>query len=167
VLNLFPIASLRVAKLLLLLGHMGSVRRLPVPDRPLDDEIGRAGDESVVGRLGQLLWLEVELGLADMRHTIRGFLIALAVAVPAAIALIASVVVLLAAALAPFFNAPWQPLLIAGGGVALLSLAALGWSAWRLTHVSWPTETLKSFEETWRWLVLQLKSRLTLRAPAA
>jgi hypothetical protein len=146
---------------------MGSVRRLPVSARFSDDEVEGAGDESVVARLAHLLRLELELGLADMRHTIRGLLIALAIAVPAAVALIAALVMLLAAALAPLFDAPWQPLLIAGGGVALLSLAGLGWSVWRLTHLSWPSETLKSFEETWRWLVLQLRSRLTLRAPAA
>jgi MFS family permease len=145
---------------------MGSVRRLSVSARPHPEEL-HDGDESVVARLAHLLRLELELGLADMRHTIRGLVIALVIAVPAAIALIASLVVLIGALLSPLFNAPWQPLLIAGGGVGLLSLAALGWSAWRLTHLTWPTETLKSFEETWRWLVRQLRSRLTLRAPAA
>jgi hypothetical protein len=145
---------------------MGSVRRLSVSARPHPEEL-HDGDESVVARLAHLLRLELELGLADMRHTIRGLVIALVIAVPAAIALIASLVVLIGALLSPLFNAPWQPLLIAGGGVGLLSLAALGWSVWRLTHLTWPTETLKSFEETWRWLVRQLRSRLTLRAPAA
>jgi len=148
---------------------MSSVQRLPVSASPdgdgVDDDATR--DDGVVARLAQLLRLEVELGVADVRHTLRGLAIALAIAAPAAMALIASVVMLIAAALAPLFNAPWQPLLIAGGGVALLSLAALGWSAWRVTHLSWPTETLRSFEETWRWLVRQLRSRLTLRAPAA
>jgi hypothetical protein len=165
-LNIFPAILSPLATLLLAFFRMGSVRRLPIADRPQHDARGD-GDDSVVTRLAHLLRLEVELGLADMRHTVRGLLMALAIAVPAAIALIASLVTLIAALLAPLFNAPWQPLLIAGGGVALLSLAALGWSAWRLTHLSWPTETLKSFEETWRWLVLQLRSRLTLRAPAA
>jgi hypothetical protein len=146
---------------------MSSVRRLAVSARPDDHRVDDIADEGVVARLAQLLRLEVELGLADVCHTIRGLVIALAVAAPAAIALIASLAVLIAAALSPLFNAPWQPLLIAGGGVAVLSLAALGWSAWRLTHLSWPTETLRSFEETWRWLVLQLRSRLTLRRPAA
>jgi Putative Actinobacterial Holin-X, holin superfamily III len=147
---------------------MSSVRRLPVSARLDGDRLDDPDrDDGVVGRLAQLLRLELELGLADVRHTIRGVAIALAVAAPAAIALIASLVVLVAAALSPLFHAPWQPLLIAGGGVALLSLGALGWSTWRLTHLSWPTETLRSFEETWRWLVLQLRSRLTLRKPAA
>ena len=35
----------------------------------------------------------------------------------AAIALVSSLVILLAAALSPLFGAPWEPLLIAGGGV--------------------------------------------------
>jgi Putative Actinobacterial Holin-X, holin superfamily III len=166
-LNIFPEILAQLATLLLFLERMGSVRRLPVSARPHHEEVHDAGDESVVTRLAHLLRLELELGLADVRHTLRGLVIALAIAVPAAIALIASLVVLIAALLSPLFNAPWQPLLIAGAGVALLSLAALGWSAWRLRHLSWPTETLKSFEETWRWLVLQLRSRLTLRAPAA
>jgi hypothetical protein len=87
--------------------------------------------------------------------------------VPAAIAFIAALVVLLAGAVAPFFGASWEPLVIAGGAVALPALAALGWTAWRLTHLSWPTETLRSFDETWRWLAAQLRSRLTLRSPVA
>lgn len=116
----------------------------------------------MVTRLTRLLRLEVELGLVEGRQFIRTVAIAVAVAVIAAVALISSVVVLVAAGVAPLFGAAWEPLLIAGGGVALLSLAALGWSAWRLKHLSWPTETLKSFEENWRWLAAQLRSRLTL-----
>jgi len=133
---------------------MATVHRLPVP--------ARAEDEGVVTRLARLLRLEVELGLVESRLLIRRLAVAVAVAVVAAIALISSLVMLVAAAVAPLFDAPWEPLLIAGGGVALLSLAALGWSAWRLKHLSWPTETLKSFEENWRWLAAQLRSRLTL-----
>ena len=133
---------------------MATVHRLPVPVRP--------EDEGVVTRMARLLRLEVELGLVESRQLIRRLAIAVAVAVVAAIALISSLVMLVAAAVAPMFDAPWQPLLIAGGGVALLSLAALGWIAWRLKHLSWPTETLKSFEENWRWLAAQLRSRLTL-----
>lgn len=138
---------------------MATVHRLPVPT-PADEE-------GVVARLARLLKLEVELGLAETRRFVRTIVLAVALGVPAAIALIASLVVLLAGAAAPFFGAPWEPLVIAGGGVALLSLAVLGWSVWRLTHLSWPTETLKSFEENWRWLAAQLRSRLTLRTPGA
>jgi hypothetical protein len=136
---------------------MATVHRLPLPTQP--------DEEGVVARLTRLVKLEVELGLAETRSLIRRIVLALAIGVPAAIALIASLVVLLAGALAPLFAAPWQPLVIAGGGVAVLALAALAWSAWRLTHLSWPTETLQSFEENWRWLAAQLRSRLTLRSP--
>ena len=119
-------------------------------------------DEGVVARLARLLRLEVELGLVEARRLIYTLAIAVATVIVAGVALIASLVTLIAAAVSPLFHARWEPLLIAGGGVALLSLAALAWSAWRLTHVSWPTETVKSFEENWQWLAAQLRSRLTL-----
>jgi Putative Actinobacterial Holin-X, holin superfamily III len=144
---------------------MNTTERLPVSARDRVSTNGRPAhpeDEGVVARLARLLRLEVELGLVEGRQLIRRVAVAVAVAIVSAIALIASLVVLVAAAVAPIFAAPWQPLLIAGGGVALLSLAALAWSAWRLTHLAWPTETLKSFEENWRWLAVQLRSRLTL-----
>lgn len=134
---------------------MATVHQLPVPARPPEDE-------GVVARLARLLRLEVELGLVEGRQFIRTVAIAAAVAMISIIAAISSLVMLVAAAVAPIFGARWEPLLIAGGGVALLSLAALAWSAWRLTHLSWPTQTLKSFEENWRWLAVQLKSKLTL-----
>jgi uncharacterized membrane protein YqjE len=137
---------------------MATVHRLPTPT---------ADDDGVVGRFARLLRLEVELGVAETRTLARTLLLAVAIAVPAAIALIASLVVLVAAAASPFFGARWEPLVIAGGGVGVLSAIALAWSVWRLTHLSWPTETLRSFEETWRWLAAQLRSRLTLRAPGA
>ena len=136
---------------------MATVHRLATPS------ITEA--EGVVTRLTRLLRLELELGLSEARNLVRTLVLAIAIAVPAAIALIASLVVLVAGAVSPFFGAPWQPLVIAGGGVALLSLLALAWSAWRLKHLSWPTETLRSFEENWRWLATQLRSRLTLRVP--
>jgi hypothetical protein len=96
------------------------------------------GPEALAARLARLLRLELELGLAETRDFIRGLV-----------------------------GARWEPLLIAGGGVALLSSAALTWSVWRFRHLSWPTETLTSFEENWRWLAAQLRSRLTLRSHAA
>jgi len=139
---------------------MATVHRLPVPSPQVEDD-------AVLARLTRLLRLEVELGVAETRAIIRTLLIAVAVAVPSAVALIAAVVVLLAAALSPIFGAPWQPLLIAGGGVALLALLALAWSVWTMTHLSWPKETLTSLEENWRWLAAQLRSRLTLRSPGA
>jgi len=137
------------------------------------DEFHRAstaepwGPEALAARLGRLLRLVVELGLAETRDLVRGLVVAIGIAVVGAIALIASLVVLLAAALSPLFGARWEPLLIAGGGIALLSGVGLAWSAWRFRHLSWPTETLTSFEENWRWLAAQLRSRLTLRSRAA
>jgi len=132
---------------------MATVHRLPPPLRE---------DEGVVARLARLLRLEVELGLVEGRRLIYTLAIAVVTVIVAGVALIASLVMLVAAAVSPLFNAPWAPLLIAGGGVALLSVAALAWSIWRLTHISWPTETVKSFEENWQWLAAQLRSRLTL-----
>ena len=120
-------------------------------------------DESILARLLRLLKLELELGLAEARDLVVAALIAIAIAVPAVILLLASIVVLVAAAFAPLFGAAWQHLVIAGGGVALLAIAALAWSAWRLTHLSWPKETVDSFQENWRWLAAQLRSKLTLR----
>ena len=141
---------------------MATVHRLPTRPTPIDAE-----DDAVLTRLTRLLKLEMELGVAETRALIRTVIVAVAVALPSAIALIAALVVLLAAALSPIFDARWEPLLIAGGGVALLALAALAWAVWRLTHLSWPKETLQSLEENWRWLAAQLRSRLTLRSPGA
>jgi hypothetical protein len=153
-LHFFQSGCSRLALFLLLFPLMATVHRLPLS--------AGADDEGVVGRLTRLLRLEVELGLVEARRLIRVLALAIVTAVVAAIALIASLVMLLAAVAAAVLDGPWLPLLIAGGGVAALSLAALAWSGWRLTHITWPTETLKSFEENWRWLAAQLRSRLTL-----
>jgi uncharacterized membrane protein YqjE len=125
------------------------------------DRIGEP--ESVLALLGRLLRLELELGLAETRTLLVSAAIAIGVIVVAAVALIASIVVLVAGAVAPLFGAPWQHLVVAGGGLALLALAAIAWSVWRLRTLDWPTETIKTFEENWRWLGAQLRSRLTLR----
>jgi len=127
-----------VALLLLPTEAMATASRLdaPTPVR----------HESLVARLVRLIALELELGWAETRSLVIRVAVALAVAVPAAIALLASIVVL-----------------AAGGFIALLALAALAWSAWRLTHIAWPQQTLASMQETWRWLVAQLRSKLTSR----
>ena len=104
--------------------------------------------------LSRLARLELELGLAEARAVITQLAIAIAVAVTAAIAFVA-------AAFAPLFGAGWQHLVIAGGGVALLSLALIAWSVMRVRNLRWPHGTIHSIEETWRWLAAQLKSRLT------
>jgi uncharacterized membrane protein YbhN (UPF0104 family) len=135
---------------------MATVHRLPARVEPRHDD-------SILGRLMRLLKLELELGVAETRDVLVSAALAIAVAVPALVLLLASFVVLVAAAFAPLFGAAWQHLVIAGGGVALLAVAAIVWSAWRLTHLSWPHETVESFQETWRWLGAQLRSTLTLR----
>jgi len=119
--------------------------------------------ESLLARLVRLVALEFELGWAETRTLVMRIVVALAVALPAAVALLAAVVIIIAGALAPLFDTPWQHLVIAGGVVALLALAALAWSAWCLTHIAWPQQTLASVQETWRWLVAQLRSKLTSR----
>jgi Putative Actinobacterial Holin-X, holin superfamily III len=119
--------------------------------------------ESLVTRLVRLGALELELGWAETRNLVIRVAIAVAVAVPALIALLASIIVIVAGALAPLFDTPWEHLVIAGGTIAVLALAALAWSAWRLTHIAWPQQTLASMQEAWRWLVAQLRSKLTSR----
>lgn len=135
---------------------------MATPSR-LDDAPVATPPESLAARLVRLGALELELGWAETRALLVRVALALAVALPAAIALLAAIIVLVAGALAPLFDTPWEHLVIAGGAVALLALAALAWSAWRLTHIAWPQQTLASLQETWRWLVAQLRSKLTLR----
>ena len=134
---------------------MASLHRIDAPDP--------AHQESLFSRLTRLAALEFELGWAETQGFIKRLGLAVVVALVAAIALLAAIIVLVAGALAPLFNGAWQHLVIAGGAVALLSVAALAWSAWRLTHLDWPHQTLRSLEDTWRWLATLLKSKLTLR----
>jgi len=119
--------------------------------------------DTVFVHLGHLLKLEMELGVAEVRELAVSIAIAVGVAVVSAIALISSFAVLLAAAFAPLFNAPWQHLVIGGGGIFVLAAVGLAFSFWRLKNLRVPRETLTSFEENWRWLGAQVKSRLTLR----
>ena len=137
---------------------MATVQRFSPFSAPAQPEL-----ETVTARFWRLVRLEVELALAETEQVLHRILIAVAVAVPAAIALVASLVVLIASGVAPFVDAPWRHLAIAGGGVAAVSMACLGWSLWRLRSLEWPRQTLTSFEENRQWLGAQLKSRLTLR----
>jgi hypothetical protein len=137
---------------------MATVQRLSSLSAPARPEL-----ETVAARFWRLVRLEVELALAETHQVLRQILIAVAVAVPAAIALVASLVLLIASGVAPLVDAPWRHLAIAGGGVAVASLACLFWSLWRLRHLDWPRQTLTSFEENRQWLGAQLRSRLTLR----
>jgi hypothetical protein len=122
-----------------------------------------AAPDSVLARLLRLARLEMELGLAEVRLLAKRVLVAVIVAVIAAMALVSAMVVLLAGGVAAFGGVTWQPFVIAGGAVALLSIVGLAWSAWRLRNLEWPNETLASFEENYRWLAAQLRSKLTLR----
>jgi hypothetical protein len=133
---------------------MATIHRLPRSEAP--------HSESLLTRLTRLAKLEMELGVAELRQVLVSAAIALGVAIPAAIALIASIVVLLAGAFAPLFGGRWEHLVIAGGGMLLLAVGCIAWSVWRLRNLKWPKETLTSFEENWRWLGAQVKSRLTL-----
>lgn len=142
---------------------MATVHRThPAPDLPPQEPLV-THQEPLVTRLGRLLRLEIELGLAETRLTLRRLAVALAVAVLCLITLVASLVVLLVAALAPLFEARWEHFLIAGGVTLLLAVAGLVWSAWSLKRLQWPKQTLVSLEENWRWLAAQLRSRLTLQ----
>ena len=138
---------------------MATVHNLPVrvDTRPIPP------DETILSGLVKLGKLEVELAVAETREVLVSAAIAVAIAAPALVLLLAALIVLVAAAFAPIFGAHWQHLVIAGGGFILLAIAALAWSAWRLTHLSWPKEIVASFQENWRWLAAQLRSRLTLR----
>ena len=117
----------------------------------------------MVALLTRLLRLELELGLVETRTLLVSAAIAAGVAVIAAITLIASIVVLIAGAVAVPFGAPWRHLVVTGGGLALLAGAVVVSSVWRLRTLEWPRQTLNTFEENWRWLGAQLRSRLTLR----
>jgi uncharacterized membrane protein YqjE len=138
---------------------MATVHRLPARI----DTRSTPQDDSIVSSLLKIAKLELELAVAETREVLVAAALAIAIAVPALVLLLAALVVLVAAAFAPLFGAHWQHLVIAGGGFFILAAAALAWSAWRLTHLSWPTEIVASFQENWRWLVAQLRSRLTLR----
>ncbi len=135
---------------------MATVHRLPT-------RIDPGPGESILGRLLTLAKLELELGLAETRDVLVSAAIAVAAGILASVLLLASLVVLIAAAFAPVFGARWEHLVIAGGGIGLVACAALTWSAWRCTRLSWPKETVASFQENWRWLGAQLRSRLRLR----
>jgi hypothetical protein len=113
-----------------------------------------------IARLGRL---HAELALAEVRRPLRAAVTAVATAAIAAVAVTAALVVLVAAGLAPLFGAPWRHLLIAGAGTAAVAGAAIAWSIWRLRRLALPRDTITSLVENWEWLVVQVKSRLTLR----
>lgn len=141
---------------------MATVYRLPV--QPVHQPVEPVAEsESLLTRLAQLVQLLLELGIAEARGLLLSAAIAVGVAITGIIALIASVVVLLAGAVSPLFGARWEPLILAGGVVLVLALAGIGWSVWRVTSLDWPRQTVTSLQENWRWLAAQLRSKLTLR----
>jgi membrane protein len=123
--------------------------------------------ESVQQGLGHLARLELELAVAEVKRAAMSAGIAAGIALAATVTLVTSLVVLLAAALAPIFDANWRPLLIAGGGGALLSSAALAWAVYRVRNVVTLARTRASIKETWRWAETRLRSAKTSTSPAA
>jgi len=131
------------------------------PASPSDN--GRSGLSIVIHRLIRLVELELELGLTEARSLIKTLAIAAAVAVVGLIVILASLVVLVAGVIAPVFGAEWRHLVISGGVFFVLAAAGTAWSASKFRKVPWPAETLRSLEETKRWLGVQLRSKLTSR----
>ena len=124
---------------------------------------GRNALSIVIHRLIRLVELELELGLTEARSLIKTLVIAAAVAVVGLIVILASVVVLVAGVIAPVFGGEWRHLVISGGVFFVLAVAGAAWSLSKFRKVPWPEETLRSLEETKRWLGAQLRSKLTLR----
>jgi uncharacterized membrane protein YqjE len=127
------------------------------------ERVPEADHGSLSAQLARLAKLHSELVVAEVRGVLITAAVAIAVALPAAVAIVAALIVLLAAAFAPLFGERWEHLALAGGGVAIASSIAIGWSIWRLRRLELPRETLGSLAENWEWLVAQLKSTLTLR----
>jgi len=123
--------------------------------------------ESVQEGLGHLARLEVELAIAELKRAATSVGLAAGVALAATVTLVTSLVVMLAAALAPVFDANWRPLLIAGGGGVLLSGAAIAWAVSRVRNVVMLARTRASIKETWRWAETRLRSAKTSTSPAA
>jgi Putative Actinobacterial Holin-X, holin superfamily III len=137
-----------------------TVHRLPTPEP--------AKPDSLIDRVLKLVKLQLELGVAEVKQVAKSALIAVAVALLAFVALIASLVVLVTGGVAASLGAVWAPFVVAGGGVALISLAALGLTVWRLRNLDWPRETVASLKSNSRWLQDKLASTVTIprRRPA-
>jgi membrane protein len=134
---------------------------LPFPRRALRNV------ESVQEGFGHLARLELELAIAELKRAATSAGVAVGIAVAATVTLVTSLVLLLSAALAPVFEANWRPLLIAGGGGALLSGAAIAWAVYRVRNVVMLARTRATMKETWRWAGTRLKSGRTSTSPAA
>jgi len=120
--------------------------------------------DSVTGGVARLVRLRAEMAWAETRGALVSAVVAVGVALVAGIMLVASLVVLLAGALAPVFEAHWAPIVAGGGGALALSAAALAWSAVRLRRLRrlrGPRHTLTALREDWRWLETRVRSRTT------
>jgi uncharacterized membrane protein YqjE len=113
---------------------------------------------SVTEGVARLARLEVELAVSETRRAAVDLGLAFGIAVIAAVILVTGLTVAFAAALAPAFGADWRPLLIAGGGGALLAAVALAWAVYRMRNLGVLRETLTSLKETWQWAERRLKS---------
>ena len=118
--------------------------------------------DSLTDRLLRLLQLQVELGVAEVKQVAKTALVAVAVALVAFVAFIASIVVLITGGVAAIGREVWAPFVLAGGGVAVISLAAIGWSVWRLRTLDWPRETVTELKTNSRWLQDKMASTLTI-----
>jgi membrane protein len=122
---------------------------------------------SVQEGVGRLARLELELAIAEVRRAAVSAGLAAAVTVAGTVMLVTSLVVLGAAVLAPAFGGDWRPLLVAGGGGALLSAAGIAWAVHRLRHLVTLDRTRTSIKETWRWAGTRLRSVKTSPLRAA
>jgi hypothetical protein len=110
----------------------------------------------------KLVKLQLELGVAEVKQIGKSAMVAVGVAVLGFLFLIASLVVLITGGVVAIAGGVWAPLVIAGGGVALISVAALGWAVWRLRTLDWPRETVTSLKTNSRWLQEKLASTVTI-----
>jgi membrane protein len=154
--------------------------RRGAPDAKLEGEQAPEGGEVVPVRraplrrvasvqqgLGHLARLELELAMAEVKSAATSAGIAAGIAAASSVTLVTSVVVLLCGALAPIFDARWQPLVIAGAGGTLLSSAAIAWAVYRVRNALTLARTRASIKETWRWAETRLRSVKTSPSPAA
>lgn len=131
----------------------GNVRRL--------FGLGAADIESLVIHIARLLRLQVEFGVAEIRELAWTALTLLIVAFTGAVGVVAALVVLLAGVLAPLFGARWEHLIVAGAAALVLSGTGLAWTAWRVQRLfQGPKAAVALVQENWRWLEMQLRSRL-------
>jgi membrane protein len=115
----------------------------------------------LVARATALVRLRLELTLTEGKRLLKSLGIAAAVGLLSGLFLLAGAILLIAAGFAPLFQARWEPLVVAGGGVALLSAAGVAWTVWRIKHIEWPTNAAAALREDWQWLETQLRSRRT------